>query len=223
MTPVTKKPNPQNEKNQFTLEELEAEIKRYAQLICAMSHILTFAASKKKKQHGRAWPPPRKRQPPDRQYKRHRSVGPTSTPHSLTPHKHPYSKPSVKRPSKTRHIPSRLPRSHLLRHLLLQRQPPCKHTSTNSAFPSNRTLTSSPTAYTKSSSTATRLTASPIASSALQQNDSTSGIAISKNEQVQTALGLAIYCAASRVCSASRNEHLCFFSCCFKRALRGFV
>jgi hypothetical protein len=39
-TPVTRKPNPQNEKNKSTLEELEAEIKRYACWIYKSCHML---------------------------------------------------------------------------------------------------------------------------------------------------------------------------------------
>jgi hypothetical protein len=132
------------------------------------------------------------------------------TPHFSTPHKHPYSQPSVNRPNKTSRIPNHLLHSLPPRPLLSQRRPPCKHTSPNSVSPSNRTSTSSPTAYIRSSNTATRLTALPIVSSAPLQNDSTSGIAKLRNGQVQTALGLAIYCAASRVCLASHNEHLCF-------------
>jgi predicted PurR-regulated permease PerM len=42
-TPVIRKPNPQNEKNKSTLEELEAEIKRYVRLVCTICLVLTVS------------------------------------------------------------------------------------------------------------------------------------------------------------------------------------
>ncbi|KAH8725925.1 Mis12-Mtw1 protein family-domain-containing protein [Phaeosphaeriaceae sp. PMI808] len=122
--PVVKKPNPQNEKNKATLQELEEEVKRLEEEEAAWEALASTTKSK---------PTPAPSQPPPSE------IDPSLlSPSQATilsalqqPHHHPQPQPSHTHPP-----------------------PPSPHTSHPSPTPSNPQSTSSPPASTKSNSTA---------------------------------------------------------------------